>query len=114
MPTKIEKFIKSQLKTDLPDVRPGDTVRVYQKIPASTEATAGKKEGDKEKLQNFEGQVLAKKHGKEMGATIMVRKVISGVGVERIFPIHSPTLEKIEIMKKGKVTLAPNKKALTI
>ncbi len=106
MSTKFETFIKSQLKTNLPDIRPGDTVRIYQKIPASAKASAGKKEEDKERTQTFEGVVIARKHGKEMGATIMVRKVISGVGVERIFPIHSPTLEKIEIMKKGKARRA--------
>lgn len=104
MPSKLETFIKSQLKTDLPDVRPGDTVRVYQKIPAPV--SAGKKEGDKEKVQVFEGIVIARKHGKEIGATITVRKEISGIGVERIFPIHSPTIEKIEVLKRGKVRRA--------
>lgn len=78
------------------DIRPGDTVRVYQKI----------KEKDKERIQTFEGQVLARKHGKEAGATITVRKVISGIGVERIFPIHSPTIDKIEVVKKGKARRA--------
>jgi len=96
MPTKLETFIKSQIKADLPDIRPGDTVRVYQKI----------KEKDKERIQIFEGVVIARKHRKEMGATITVRKVISGIGVERIFPIHSPTIEKIEILKRGKVRRA--------
>jgi len=96
MSIKLENFNKSQLKNDLPDIRPGDTVRVSQKI----------KEGDKEKAQIFEGLVIAKKHGKGISATITVRKVISGVGVERIFPIHSPTIEKIEILKRGKVRRA--------
>ena len=96
MPTKLETFIKSQIKADLPDIRPGDTVRVSQKI----------KEGEKEKIQIFEGLVIARKHRKEMGATITVRKVISGIGVERIFPIHSPTIEKIEILKRGRVRRA--------
>ena len=96
MSTKLEIFIKSQLKTNLPDVRPGDTVRVHQKI----------KEGDKERIQVFEGIIIARKHGKEAGATITVRKIISGIGVERIFPIHSPTIEKIEILKRGKVRRA--------
>ena len=81
-------FIQSQMK-DIPDIRSGDLVRVYQKI----------KEKDKERTQAFEGLVIARKHGKEMGATITVRKIISEVGVERIFPLHSPTLEKIEILK---------------
>ncbi len=96
MSTKTEKFLQPFLKKDLPNLRPGDTVKVYQKI----------KEGDKERTQIFEGLVIARKHGKEMGSTITVRKVISGVGVERIFPLHSPVIEKIEISKKGKVRRA--------
>lgn len=96
MPTKIETFIKSQLKTDLPDIRSGDTVRVHQKI----------KEKDKERIQIFEGLVIARKHGKEAGATITVRKVVSGVGVEKILPLHSPVIEKIEIVKRSKVRRA--------
>ncbi len=96
MPTKIETFTKTQLKKGLPDIRPGDTVRIYQKI----------REKGKERLQPFEGMVLARKHGKGVSATITVRKVISGIGVEKIFPIHSPTIEKIEILKRGKVRRA--------
>lgn len=108
MSTKLENFIKSHLKTDLPDIRPGDTVRVYQKISASLFLQKGKKkqEKDKEKTQVFEGIVIARKHGKGISATITVRKVISGIGVERIFPIHSPNIKKIEILKKGKVRRA--------
>lgn len=96
MDTKLEIFAKTQLKADLPDLRPGDTVRVSQKI----------KEGDKERIQSFEGLVIARKHGKEMGSTVTIRKTISGVGVERIFPLHSPTIEKIEILKREKVRRA--------
>ncbi len=96
MATKLENFTKIQLKKDLPDIRPGDNVRVYQKI----------KEKDKEKIQAFEGLVIARKHGKGVSATITVRKVISGIGVEKIFPIHSPLIEKIEILKRGKVRRA--------
>ena len=96
MKTKIETFLQTLTKKDLPSVRPGDTVRVYQKT----------KEKEKEKLQIFEGIIIAQKHGKEMGATITVRKIISGVGVEKIFPIHSPTIEKIEILKRGKARRA--------
>jgi len=96
MTTKTENFIKSQLKKESADVRPGDTVCVYQKI----------KERDKERIQTFEGVVIARKHGKGISATITVRKVISGIGVEKIFPIHSPTIEKIEVLKKGKVRRA--------
>ena len=99
-------FIQSQMK-DIPDVRPGDLVRVYQKIketPKKGKPSTGQE--DKERIQVFEGLVIARKHGKEMGATITVRKIISEVGVERIFPLHSPTLEKIEILKRGKVRRA--------
>ena len=96
MPNKFETFIKAQLKTDSPEIRPGDTVRVYQKI----------KEGDKERIQVFEGLVIARKHGKGITSTITVRKVISEIGVERIFPLHSPTIEKIETLRRGRVRRA--------
>jgi len=96
MPTKTEIFNQTQLKKEIPDIRPGDTVQVLQKV----------KEKDKERIQVFEGLVLARKHGKGISATITVRKVISGIGVEKIFPIHSPAIEKIEISKKGKVRRA--------
>lgn len=92
MTTKLEQFNGSQLKKN-PDIRPGDTIKVYQKI----------KEGDKERIQIFEGLVIARKHGKGINATITVRKVVEGIGVERIFPVHSPSVEKIEIVKSGKV-----------
>ena len=84
------------MKANLPEIKPGDTVLVSQKI----------KEGDKEKIQTFEGVVISRKHGKEMGATIIARKVISGIGVERVFPLHSPTIDKIEVVRKGKVRRA--------
>jgi len=93
---EVSEFLKPFLKKDLPNVRPGDTVCVYQKI----------KEGDKEKTQAFKGIVIARKHGKEIGATITVRKEVSGIGVEKIFPLHSPTIEKIEILKRGKTRRA--------
>lgn len=93
---KINLFNQNQLKKDLPDVRPGDTICVYQKI----------KEGDKERVQTFEGLVIAKKHGKGISGTITVRKIISGIGTERIFPIHSPIIDKIEILKRGVVRRA--------
>lgn len=93
MTTLLEQFNQTQLKKDLPDIRPGDTIRVYQKT----------KEGDKGKIQIFEGVVIAKKHGRGTSSTITVRKIISGVGVERIFPLHSPAISKIEISKKGEV-----------
>jgi len=97
MTTKIEAFNKLQLKKDLPNIRPGDTVRVFQKI-------LGQK--DQEKIQTFEGLVIARKHGKDISSTIMVRKIISGIGVEKIFPIHSPLIEKIEVLKREKARRA--------
>lgn len=109
---KIENFIKPYLKKDLPSLRAGDEVRIFQKIPAydkssaGKKATAGEKEGEKERIQTFEGIVIARKHGKEIGATITVRREISGIGVEKIFPLHLPTIEKIEILKRGKVRRA--------
>jgi len=92
MTTKTEKFLKPFLKESIPDMRPGDVVRVHQRI----------KEKDKERIQVFEGQILYRKHGKEAGSSITVRSMMSGVGVEKTFPLHSPVIEKIEITKKGK------------
>ncbi len=93
MPTKTEIFNKANLIQSMPDIRPGDTVKVHQKI----------KEGDKERIQIFEGVVIARKHGKGVSSTITVRKVVEQVGVERIFPVHSPAIAKIEVVKSGKV-----------
>ncbi|MBL7150229.1 MAG: 50S ribosomal protein L19 [Candidatus Pacebacteria bacterium] len=107
MTTKIETFLKPFLKKEIPDIRPGDTIRVYQKIKEALKKSKSSMEQEyKERIQIFEGLVLAKKHGKGISGTITVRKVISGVGVERIFPLHSPTIEKIEIIKRGKVRRA--------
>lgn len=96
MSAKLETFIQPYLKQNIPDLRPGDTVRVYQKI----------KEEGKERIQVFEGLVLARKHGKDINATITVRRISQGVGVERVFPIHSPSVEKIEVVKSAKVRRA--------
>ncbi|MDD5568944.1 MAG: 50S ribosomal protein L19 [Candidatus Pacebacteria bacterium] len=89
-------IIEAHLKKDLPQIRQGDLVKVYQKI----------KEKNKERMQVFEGQVLAIKHGQSISGTITVRKVIGGIGVEKIFPIHSPSVEKIEIVKQTKTRRA--------
>ena len=82
------------------DFRAGDTVRVWSKIP--DEKGPGKGGAGKFRLQAFEGIVLARKHGREPGATFTVRKVASGIGVERIFPLYSPLLDKIELVKKAR------------
>ena len=86
------------------DFKAKDTIRVWSKIP-DEKAT---KKGDAQKFrsQAFEGIVLARKHGTEIGGTFTVRKVASGVGVERIFPIFSPIIDKVEIIKKAKAGLS--------
>jgi large subunit ribosomal protein L19 len=78
------------------DLRVGNTVRVWQKI----------QEKGKTRLQAYEGLIIAHKHGSEPGATITVRKIASGVGMERIFPIYSPVIDKIEVIKRAKVRRA--------
>ena len=83
---------KEQMRTDIPEFREGDTVRVHARI----------QEGDKERIQVFEGVVIRKRKGKT-GATFTVRKVSYGIGVERIFPLHSPLIDKIEVVTRGKV-----------
>lgn len=82
------------------DFKSGDTIRVWSKI--KDEKAPAKGGAAKFRLQAFEGIVLARKHGTEIGATFTVRKVASGVGVERIFPLYSPMLDKIEIVKKSR------------
>jgi len=92
----LDVFNKSQLKKNPIDVRPGDTVKLYQRL----------KEGDKTRLQPFEGLIVARKHGKGSAATITIRKVSGGIGIEKIIPIHSPTIEKVEILRRAKVRRA--------
>ena len=91
----VTKFIQKKKRTDLPVFRPGDTVRVHVKI----------KEGDKERLQAFEGAVIARKNT-GMGETITVRKVSFGQGVERIFPLQAKIIDKIEVVRTGQVRRA--------
>ena len=97
-PIEEKGIIESNLKGDLPDIKTGDMVKVHQKV----KDISAKDKKVKERIQIFEGQVLARKHGKGVSATITVRKVVDGIGVERIFPIHSPFIEKIEIVRSGK------------
>lgn len=88
----IETIEKEQMRLDIPDFKPGDTIKVHARI----------KEGEKERIQVFQGAVIRKRKGRT-GATFTVRKVSYGIGVERIFPLHSPTIDKIEVLTKGKV-----------
>ncbi|MDB4939794.1 MAG: ribosomal protein [Candidatus Doudnabacteria bacterium] len=92
----VKHISSSQHRTDLPAFKVGDTVKVHQKI----------KEGEKERLQIFEGLVIARKGGTGANATFMVRKIASGVGVERIYPLHSPNIAKLEVVKGGDVSRA--------
>src|SRR3989338_1509747 len=82
------------------DFRAGDMVRVMQNIKEADASRKGGAEAEKTRSQAFEGMVLARKHGREPGATFTLRKVISGVGVERILPLYSPAIEKIEIRSR--------------
>ncbi len=83
------------MKDDLPDFNSGDTVKVHVKI----------KEGDKQRIQIFQGTVI-KRRGGSLGKTFTVRKISSGIGIERIFPLHSPNIDKIEVIRRGKVRRA--------
>lgn len=99
----IKELSQSNLKTDLPQLRPGQIVRVHQKIKDPVlDPKTGKIKEYKERTQMFEGQIIAAKHGKGINATITVRRIASGVGVERVFPIHAPTVAKIEVVKDGR------------
>lgn len=89
---EIEEIESKALKTDLPEFRPGDTVHVHMRI----------KEGDKERIQIFQGIVIARKRG-GIHSTFTVRKVSYGVGVERVFPLHSPMIAKVEVKARGRV-----------
>ena len=91
----LKLMAESCMKKDLPVVNVGDTVRVGVKI----------KEGDRERIQAFEGTVIAKKHG-GIAETFTVRRVAHGVGIERVFPIHSPAVASVEVIRSGKVRRA--------
>ena len=91
----IKELNKERLATEVPTVKVGDTVRVHVKV----------KEGSRERIQVFEGTVIAKKHG-GIEETITVRRISYGVGVEKVFPLHSPTIDKIEVVRHGKVRRA--------
>jgi large subunit ribosomal protein L19 len=91
----IREVTQEYLKTDIPDFRPGDNLKVHVRL----------KEGDKERIQIFEGLVIARKHG-GVSETFTVRKISSGVGVERTFPLHSPSIAKVEVVRRGRVRRA--------
>ncbi len=91
----MKAFKEKQMKTEAPVANVGDTVRVHVHI----------KEGSRERIQVFEGTVIAKKHG-GIEESITVRRVSYGVGVEKVFPLHAPSVEKIELVRKGKVRRA--------
>lgn len=92
---KVNNLVSEQLKTDLPDFKPGDTVAVNVKVI----------EGEKERIQVFEGNVISRT-GKGINATFTVRKISNGVGVERIFPLHAPTVSDVKVLRRGKVRRA--------
>ena len=93
MTTAIEK---NASRIDIPEIKSGDSVRVIQKV----------REGDKERLSPFEGLVISVKHGTGLNAMFTVRKVVSGIGVERVFPMHSPMISKVEVLRHSKVRRA--------
>ena len=88
----VESVEKEQLRMDIPEFKAGDTVKVYFKI----------QEGDKERIQVFEGAVIRKRRGNTR-ATFTVRKTSGGVGVERVFPLHSPNVQRVEVVRRGRV-----------
>jgi len=96
-----ESFEETKKMNYATDLKPGMTIRVYQKIKEMNI-----KGDEKERVQYFEGIIIAKKHGSEVGGTITVRKISNGVGVEKIFPLNLPTIDKIEVKKQAKVRRA--------
>src|SRR6266481_6665360 len=93
----IEKFQDAQVRKDFPALRPGDTVRVHVRLKEG--------EGDKERIQPFEGVVMSRR-GELLGESFTVRRVSFGIGVERIFPVHSPMISTIEVVRQGRVRRA--------
>ena len=91
----MQAFIEKQKKANVPSVAIGDTVKVHLKV----------KEGNRERIQIFEGTVIAKKHG-GIEETFTVRRISYGIGVEKVFPVHAPSIEKVEVVRHGKVRRA--------
>ncbi|NQV12857.1 MAG: 50S ribosomal protein L19 [Parcubacteria group bacterium] len=92
----LQEFEKKQAKRKIPSIRPGDTIKVHQKV----------EEGDKQRIQIFEGVVIKIHRGFGINGNVTVRKIASGVGVEKTFPFHLPSINKIEVVKRGKVRRA--------
>ena len=88
----LQEIVKEQLREDIPEFAPGDTVRVNYRI----------REGNKERIQAFEG-VCIKRRGGGIAETFTVRKISSGIGVERVFPLHSPNVQRVEVVRRGRV-----------
>jgi large subunit ribosomal protein L19 len=100
----LDDITKDQLRSDIPDFREGDTVRVNVRVVDYKEAKGGKQER-RERLQAYEGVVIAR-HNNGISSSFTVRKISNGVGVERVFPLHSPMLDKIEVVRHGRVRRA--------
>ncbi|ADU26026.1 50S ribosomal protein L19 [Ethanoligenens harbinense] len=90
--SSLQELVKDQLKTEIPELNVGDTVRVSVRI----------KEGDRQRIQMFEGTIIARRGG-GISESFTVRRISYGVGVERVFPVHSPNVEKVEIVRRGRV-----------
>lgn len=97
MSTTIDKVRQGQVRQDIPEFRPGDTIRVHVRLKEA--------EGEKERIQPFEGVVVSRR-GRLTSATFTLRRVSFGIGVERIFPLHSPTISAIEVVQRGRVRRA--------
>ncbi len=93
----VEKLQQAQLRKNLPEFRPGDTVRVHVRLKEA--------EGEKERIQPFEGVVISRR-GRLTGASFTVRRVSFGIGIERIFPVHSPSISSVEVVNQGRVRRA--------
>ena len=92
---KLQAFVNEQLKTEIPELNIGDTVRVHNKI----------KEGAKERIQMYEGTIISR-HGGGISETFTVRRISNGIGVEKTFPVHSPNVAAVEVIRRGKVRRA--------
>ncbi len=99
----LDDVTKDQIRSDIPDFRPGDTVRVHLRVVDWRETRKGLEK--RERIQVYEGVVIAR-HNNGISSTFTVRKISDGVGVERIFPLHSPMIEKIEVVRRGVVRRA--------